>query len=169
MKSVAILTIIGMMGTAHAQEPSVTPQDQYTILAIFAIAVAAVFVYLARNVILRKKTDYDMQDLGSKKDTVYEKYHSDWNDDFEELGSRTRHEPFNVTDVENLPDLYDIMKIQSDATQDQIKNQYKRLAKEMHPDRSSQKDAKEKMSRLNQAYDILSDPRQRKQYDKCRS
>ncbi len=167
MKAIALVFLIGF---AHAQEdPAAVHWDQAVILAGFAVAAAAVFAYLARDMILRKKTDYDRQELGSKEDKEYEKYHSDWSDDYEDVGSRTKglgggfQRP---SEGESIPDLYAIMGLERDATQEQIKRQYRRLAKESHPDRSAEKDARHKMAEINQAYEILSDPKQRDEYDR---
>ena len=173
MKSIiSLIFLLGLTGVAaHAQEEQiVSSEDQMIIFVGFIIAVAAVFVYLARDMILRKKTSYDeQQQLGSKEDKEYEKYHSDWNDDYEDLGARTKKfkEKFRkLSDEGSLPDLYAIMDIKKDATQEQIKKQYRKLAKESHPDRSSEEDAKERMAEINQAYEILSDPEQREEYDR---
>jgi len=170
MKVLPLVFLIGLAGAAHAQEePAVSPEDQTVIFAGFVAAVAAVFAYLARDMILRKKTDYDEQDLGSKEDKEYEKYHSDWGDDYEDLGDRTRRfkERFRrMSGDEGLPDLYAIMGMERDATPDQIKRQYRKLAKESHPDRSSEEGAKERMAEINLAYEILSDPEQREEYDR---
>ena len=48
---------------------------------------AGILIYLARNIILRKKTSYDEAKLDSKKDRDFEKYHSDWSEE-EIFGSR---------------------------------------------------------------------------------
>lgn len=146
------------------QEPLIPVGDQMTIMVVFAIATLAVFAYLSREWILRKKTGYDMQELGSKQDREYEKYHSDWLDDFEEIGSRSRDR--SDTMAEDLPDLYGIMGIDSDATAAQIKAKYRKLAKELHPDRNVQGDARDQMAELNRAYEVLSDPRLRARYDR---
>ncbi len=170
MKIVFLVFLMGLAGAAHAQEdPAVAREDQMVIFAGFAAAVAAVFVYLARDMILRKKTDYDSQELGSKEDRGYEKYHSDWSDDYEDVGSRTRRPEGGFRRMSRdggIPDLYSIMGLQRDATQEQIKTQYRRLAKQSHPDRSSRADARQKMARINQAYEVLSDPEQRDEYDR---
>lgn len=147
------------------QEVPVSAGDTMVIMIVFAVAVGAVFVYLARDMILRKKTDYDGQDLGSQQDREYEKYHSDWLDDFAEIGSRKKHPDDSVGD---LPDLYAIMGLPKTASADQIKQQYRRLAKQLHPDRNMQSDAREKMADINRAYEILSDPRMRARYDNVR-
>ena len=42
---------------------------------------------------------------------------------------------------------------------------YKQLAKEWHPDKNSQENAQEKFVAINRAYELLSDPERRKEYD----
>ncbi len=168
MKTIIIAVfLLGLILPIHAQEVVVSAEDQMTIFIGFIIAVAAIFIYLARDMILRKKTAYDEKNLESQKNKDYDKYHSDWNDDYEDLGSRNRKpwEKFNTLDIESLPDLYAILDIQKDATSKEIKQQYRKLAKQSHPDKSTQQDAKETMAQINQAYEILSDPQQRAQYD----
>jgi DnaJ-class molecular chaperone len=63
-------------------------------------------------------------------------------------------------------DYYDILGISKSAPDEEIKRAYKRLAKEYHPDVAKDKaQATEKFKEINEAYQILSDPQKRKQYD----
>lgn len=63
-------------------------------------------------------------------------------------------------------DYYKILCIERDATHQQIKEAYRRLAFEFHPDRNKgDLSAVEKMKELNEAYAVLSDPEKRKRYD----
>ena len=63
-------------------------------------------------------------------------------------------------------DYYKILVIEQNATQKQIKEAYRKLAFEYHPDRNKDsKSATEKMKEINEAYSVLSDPYKRKQYD----
>ena len=59
----------------------ISQEDLILTFTIAVVAVTGIFVYLARNIILRRKTKYDEADLASKKDRDYEKYHSDWTDE----------------------------------------------------------------------------------------
>lgn len=59
---------------------------------------------------------------------------------------------------------YEILQLTKEATQDEIKKQYKELAKKYHPDRKGG-DA-EKFKAIAQAYETLSDPQKRRIYDK---
>jgi DnaJ-class molecular chaperone len=60
-------------------------------------------------------------------------------------------------------DLYSILCLNKDATQDDIKKSYKKMALQHHPDKNGGDDTKFK--KLNEAYQILSDPDKRKMYD----
>lgn len=51
------------------------------------------------------------------------------------------------------------------ATQDEIKKAYRKLARQYHPDINKAKDAEEKFKEINAAYEILSDEKKRAQYD----
>lgn len=64
------------------------------------------------------------------------------------------------------PDLYQILGIPRTAGQDDIKQAYRRLARENHPDvRRDDPDATDRFKEINEAYSILSDPEKRAQYD----
>ena len=64
-------------------------------------------------------------------------------------------------------DLYEILGVNKNATDDELKKAYKKLAKKYHPDlnRDDPKAAEAKMKEINVAYDILKDPQKRAQYD----
>ena len=61
--------------------------------------------------------------------------------------------------------LYETLDISPNATSDEIKKSYRRLARKYHPDINKEKDAEEKFKEINAAYEILSDEKKRKQYD----
>lgn len=63
-------------------------------------------------------------------------------------------------------DLYEELQISRRASMDVVKAAYTRLAKKYHPDANP--DSEKEMTRLNQAYEVLSDPDQRKAYNRAR-
>ena len=138
------------------------------IFTIASVSVVGIFVYLARNIILRRKTKYDEADLASKKDRDYEKYHSDWAEE-EIFGSRKSsinadelHEMYNS---KSLPNYYFILGLLDDASDIDIKNQYRKLAKQYHPDKNKDS-SEERMTAINKAYEVLSDKKLKEEYDK---
>lgn len=60
-------------------------------------------------------------------------------------------------------DYYEVLGVSKGATQDEIKKAYRKLALEHHPDRHGGDDGKFKQ--INEAYQVLSDPQKRSQYD----
>ena len=149
---------------------SVSDSDLILVFSISIAILASVFVYLARHSIFRKKTVYDTGDWDSKKNRDYEKYHSEWMSDeinFERKGKRKiDDEKFReLLQDGNLPIFYDVLQIQRNASQDDIKKQYRYLAKKWHPDRKHGLLAEKKMAEINKAYEVLSNPDNREMYD----
>jgi len=62
-------------------------------------------------------------------------------------------------------DYYEVLGLKSDATPEEIKKTYRRLARKYHPDVSKEDDAEEKFKSLSEAYLTLKDPEKRAEYD----
>lgn len=64
-------------------------------------------------------------------------------------------------------DHYQILDVEPNATQAEIKKAYRRLAKLFHPDSNQETADHDKIARINAAYEILGDPQSRKSYDQA--
>jgi molecular chaperone DnaJ len=62
-------------------------------------------------------------------------------------------------------DYYEVLGVPKDANKDQIKDAYRRLAMQYHPDRNKAPEAEEKFKEISEAYAVLSDDQKRQQYD----
>ncbi|MDH3780157.1 MAG: DnaJ domain-containing protein [Nitrosopumilus sp.] len=169
------IIVFGGMQYANAQNDNldmdleVTDEEKIMLFSGFAVAVIAIVLFLARDIILRRKTSYDKEDLESKKDKTFEKYHSDWGDDYEELGQRKNtkedKEFREAANNDELPNYYDVIGVSKDATPDEIKKKFRELAMKTHPDKTKE-DSENEMAELNKAYEILSDKERREKYDR---
>lgn len=66
-----------------------------------------------------------------------------------------------------MADLYTVLGVQKDASDDDIKKAYRKLAMQWHPDRNNgSKEAEEKFKEITEAYDVLRDPQKRAAYDR---
>jgi curved DNA-binding protein CbpA len=66
-----------------------------------------------------------------------------------------------------MKDYYAILGVSREATQEEIKQAYRRLAREYHPDRHpGDKAIEERFKEINEAYAVLSDPEKRARYDR---
>ncbi|MDQ3872983.1 MAG: molecular chaperone DnaJ [Thermoproteota archaeon] len=62
-------------------------------------------------------------------------------------------------------DYYEVLGVQKNASKEEIKNVYRRLALQHHPDRNKEPGAEEKFKEISEAYAVLSDDEKRKRYD----
>ncbi len=65
----------------------------------------------------------------------------------------------------NKRDYYEVLGVDKNATEADIKSAFRKLAKKYHPDVSKEENAAEKFKEAQEAYAVLSDPEKRKQYD----
>src|SRR3954451_19922541 len=67
-------------------------------------------------------------------------------------------------------DYYKTLGVTKDASQGDIKKVYRKLARELHPDKNpGDAKAEARFKEVSEAYDVLSDPAKRKEYDEARS
>src|SRR5215510_47673 len=63
-------------------------------------------------------------------------------------------------------DYYKVLGLDKNATQEEIKKAYRKLARQYHPDLNpNDKEAHKKFQQINEANEVLSDPEKRKKYD----
>ncbi|MDU7693432.1 MAG: J domain-containing protein [Helicobacter sp.] len=64
-----------------------------------------------------------------------------------------------------MKSLYQTLEVSENASSDEIKKSYRRLARKFHPDINKEKGAEERFKEINAAYEVLSDPKKKAQYD----
>jgi molecular chaperone DnaJ len=62
-------------------------------------------------------------------------------------------------------DLYEVLGVARDASSDEIKRAYRRLARELHPDVNPDPQTQDRFKEITAAYEVLSDPAKRERYD----
>lgn len=73
---------------------------------------------------------------------------------------------FCLMTTTNKRDYYDVLGIERDASEEDIKKAFRKLALEFHPDRNRSDGAEERFKEVNEAYQALSDPSKRAAYDR---
>lgn len=65
-----------------------------------------------------------------------------------------------------MVDYYGVLGVSKDASQEEIKKAYKKLAKQYHPDLNKTAEAQDKFKEINEAASVLGDPKKREHYDR---
>ncbi|MBI4004845.1 DnaJ domain-containing protein, partial [Candidatus Roizmanbacteria bacterium] len=64
-----------------------------------------------------------------------------------------------------MKDYYEVLGVNKNATAEEIKKAYRKLALEWHPDRNKSTEAVAKFKEINKAYEVLADQKKREMYD----
>src|SRR6516162_3399707 len=63
-------------------------------------------------------------------------------------------------------DYYEVLGVQRNANEDEVKKAFRRLARQFHPDVNKEKGAEARFKEINEAYEVLGDPQKRRIYDR---
>ena len=73
---------------------------------------------------------------------------------------------YSVSIMTDKRDYYEVLGVSKDATEKDLKNAFRSLARKYHPDRSTEEDAENKFKEIQEAYAVLSDSEKRQMYDR---
>ena len=153
---ILLFSSIFLTSTVFATDPSSNSKnemaftDEELIIAytISILVVIGIILFLTRDIILKRKSDYDSGDYESKKDKDYEKYHSDWLDDtvgFHPSGKKLNDDEFRkAAQKSSLPNYYETLGVSIDAKPEEIRKKFRLLAKEWHPDKKHDDESEKK-------------------------
>ena len=117
--------IIGSLQTTYAQTDEtdmmleVSDEEKIILFASFAIAVIAIFLFLARDIILRKKTSYDNEEFESKKENKNK---------FRELAKKTHPDKTKEDSEEAMAKLNKAYEILSDKERREKYDRYLKVS-----------------------------------------
>ena len=66
----------------------------------------------------------------------------------------------------NKRDYYEVLGVGKDASGDEVKKAFRKLARQYHPDVNKDPEAETQFKEINEAYEVLSDEQKRAQYDR---
>ena len=151
-------------------EIKLTDNELILVFSVSILVVIGIFLYMARHWFSRKKDEYEKGKFASKNNRDEEKYRSEWLSDDYSFGfsnKNSKNDEFRKKSQNStLPDYYKILGVSQDASQNEIKNRFRKLVKEWQPDKHKGKTTEKRMSEINKAYEVLSDEKTRKNYDK---
>ncbi|XP_077482768.1 dnaJ homolog subfamily B member 12b [Stigmatopora argus] len=81
--------------------------------------------------------------------------------------SYTAEQVESVRRIKKCNDFYEILGVQKDASEDELKRSYRKLALKFHPDKNHAPGATEAFKAIGNAYGVLSNAKKRRQYDTC--
>ena len=104
---------------AQDQVPVLQTQDLVIIFGLFCISIIILVLYISRDVILRRKSRYDASKMDSQKNRDYEKYHSEWGDEWGWREDKQKKDRYKISKDDEY---YNILGVKKNATMSEIKS-----------------------------------------------